>query len=264
MFAQGKIKKRLFRQVAIHIINLAAVAGSLKGQTNRLFVPFLDEESQSNVLVIRQGEQPCPTQYANTILNTNLFELNEQKLIESLFAKYKNVTTNFGPAGTVLVDLHKTNYTVKIADRTVEVENWLAKFRYTNFEAFEEIRFKPGILANFRDKSNDGYSVSFARTGGGTLLSFWEVKHGLSSGLLARFTDRYPQGGAWDFRRARFSTNSPLTEYRQYTNGLVFGRFLVWNPRNNNLLLEADFKEPYDFEKHRIDLRRAAEIRSRR
>jgi hypothetical protein len=28
----------------------------------------------------------------------------------------------------------------------------------------------------------------------------------------------------------------------------------MWNPKNNNLILEAEFKEPYNFEKHRIDL----------
>ena len=39
----------------------------------------------------------------------------------------------------------------------------------------------------------------------------------------------------------------------QYTNGMNIGKYLMWNPENGNLLMEADFKEPYDFEKHRTD-----------
>ena len=85
-------------------------------------------------------------------------------------------------------------------------------------------------------------------------MGFGEVKHGLPNGLFVRFEDLYPQGATWDFRLANF-TNSVLEEYRQFTNGLVFGKFFMWNPRNNNLMLEAEFKVPFEFEKHRTDLR---------
>jgi len=46
--------------------------------------------------------------------------------------------------------------------------------------------------------------------------------------------------------------NNTLQTYMRYTNGLVIGKFLMWNPLNNRLIIEAEFKEPYDMEKHRI------------
>jgi hypothetical protein len=84
------------------------------------------------------------------------------------------------------------------------------------------------------------------------MLRFSEEKDDSLNGLLVAFEDMHSQGKNWNFRRADFTTNSPLTEYRQYTNGMVFGKFLMWNPQNNDLMLEAEFTEPYDFEKHRL------------
>ncbi len=236
-------------------------AGILFGQSNqpgKLFVWFLDKESQSNIVVtvsdLDGRGQPCPPEYTNTLSNKNLFTLKEQKLINEVFEKYKNVTTNSGPPGTVLTGLYKTNYVIKAMNKTFEVENWIANFQYTNFDAHEQIKIGAGMLAEFRDKSNDGYEISLTRTGSGTLLGFGEIKHSLPNGLFARFTDPHAQGLTWDYKLADFS-DSHLVEYRQCTNGLILGKFLMWNPRNNNLTLDAEFKEPYDFEKHRTDLK---------
>lgn len=224
------------------------------GQTNRLYLPFLDKESQSNVVVTIWGDQPCPPLYTNILSNTNLFTPEEQKVINEVFVKYKNVTTNSGPSGTVLTDLYKTNYIVKAMGRMFTNEICVANFRYTNFEANEEVGFGAGFSAKFRNKVDDGYNVFFTRTGGGTLLTFEEVKQNLTTGLLARFDDNHPQGITWNYRLADFD-GSHLEEYRHYTNKMIIGKFFMWNPRNGNLMLEADFKEPYDFEKHRTDLR---------
>ena len=246
-------------QHIILLISLYISAESLSGQSNqgeRLFIPFLDKESQSNVLVTvnLSGEgKSCPPECTNVLSNTNLFTLGEQKLISEAFEKYKNVTTNSWPSGTVLASLSKTNYVIKAMNRDWPVENWTAIFRYTNSDASDEIRFGGSILAKFRDNSNDGYNVSFTRTGSGTLCGFGEVKHGLPNGLFVRFDDGFAQGVTWDYKLARLTNNS-LVEHRQYTNGLVFGKFLMWNPQNGNLMLQAEFKAPFDLEKHRIDL----------
>ena len=227
-----------------------------RGQSNqaRLFVPFLDRESQSNVNVSVDFsvEQPCPPEFTNVLSNTNLFTSEEQRLIKEVFAKYKNVATNSGPPGSVLTDLHQTNYIIQAVGGSFKAEDWIAKFQYTNSDAYEVITFSGGVLARFRNGAKDGYNVSFVRTGGGTLLSFSQVKHDLPNGPFVRLSDLHPQGTTWDYRLANFD-GSHLLEYNQQTNGMVLGKYLMWNP-NGKVMLEADFKEPYDLQKHRIDL----------
>jgi hypothetical protein len=236
-------------------LSLLLFSENLFGQTNqeqRLIIPGLDPASQSNVVITVcdfYGGQPCPLEYTNMLSNTNLFTPKEQKLIEGIFVKYKNVTTNSGPLDTVLIGLYKTNFIIKAMDRTAGVENWIARYQYTNSEAYEEITIGKSLSARFRTKSNDGYNMYFNRTGSGTMLGFTEIKQDLINGVLAEFEDAHPQGVDWNFRRADFS-NSRLFEYRQYTNGMVFGKYLMWNLRNGNLSIEAEFKEPYDWKKN--------------
>jgi hypothetical protein len=240
------------------IINLSFIilAANLCAQTNRverLVIPGLDPESQSNVVVtvcdIFGEGQYCPPKYTNLLSNTNLFTLEQQKTIREAFVKYKNVTINSGPPGTVLGSLYKTNFVIKAMYRTGAVENWVARYQYTNSDDYDEVTIGKSLSARFRTKSKDGYNLYFNRTGDGTLLDFIEVKHDLTCGLLARFMDMHAQGFAWDYRLADFS-NSRLAEYRQYTNGMVLGKYLLWNVLNGNLLIEAEFKEPYDWRKH--------------
>jgi len=229
------------------------LTGSLFGQ--RLFIPYLDKASQSNVIVTISGAgQPCSLEYTNKLSNTNLFTPIEQNLIKEIFIKYKDVTTNSGPSGTVLIGFYKTNHIVKDMNRTFEIENWVSQFQYTNSDAQEEIRLgEGGLFAQFRNKAGDGYSASFIQTGDGTMMRFMERKNNSINGVFAAFEDMHWQGTNWDFRLSDFS-DSRVTEYRYQTNRMVFGKYLMWNPRNNNLIMEAEFTEPYDFEKHRIDL----------
>lgn len=132
---------------------------SQTNQTSRLFFPFLDNESQGNIIVkvsdLGYG-QPCPSEYTNTLSNPNLFTPEQQKTIKETFVKYKNVMTNSGPPGTVLVGLYKTNFVIKAMNRDWPVEKWSANFQHTNSGAQERITFGGGMQAVFRDKSNDG------------------------------------------------------------------------------------------------------------
>lgn len=229
-------------------IALFAFGQNLLAQTSstgRLFVPFLDKESQSNIIVtvcnFGDGEI-CPIEYTNTLSNTNLLTPNEQKLLRNIFVKYKNFsafTTNSGPSGTVLAKLYETNISRNILGRAVTTKNWIAWFQYTNFDAQERLVFgsHSPIAAHYFPKNGNGYGLWAGKVGNDWLMQLTESKDGVANGLHASFTD------------------SVLDEYWHYTNGMVFGNFLMWNPRNNNLILKADFKKPYDFEKHRIDLR---------
>jgi hypothetical protein len=238
---------------------LLMFAGDLFGQTNqaRLFLPFLDKESQSNVIVsiYFNGNRSCPLEFTNVLSNTNLFSPEEQKLIKKVLVKYQNVTTNSGPAGTILAGLYKTNFMVKTIDGPVEIKRWVARFQYTNFEAHEMIYFGRGELeAEFRTKANDGYNTVLTAVGGGSVLHFKEVERNLLNGVCAVFNDNHDQGPTWNYWRTDFS-DARLEVYMQYTNGMNIGQYLMWNPQNGYLLVEADFKEPYDFEKHQIDSR---------
>lgn len=249
-------------QFLIFSSSLLLAIGNIFGQsnqTNKLSFWFLDKESESNITVaisdLGGRGQPCPPKYTNALSNTNLFTPEEQKLIKEVFVKYRNVTTNSGPPGSVLANLYRTNFVIKAMNETVKDENWVADFQYTNSDMHERIRFGFGMIAESRNKSNDGCDVSLTRMGGGTtLFGFMEIKHNLPNGLAVRFYDNRSQGMSWDYKLASL-TNSSLVEYRQYTNGLVLGKYLMWNPANGNLTIEAEFKESYDFEKHRTDFR---------
>jgi len=237
-------------------VSLLLPVANLLGQTNqaRLFLPFLDKDSQSNVVVsvCFNGKASCPLEFTNVLSNTNLFTPEEQKLIKEVSVKYQNVTTNSGPAGTVLAGLYKTNFFIRERNNKVEIEQWVERFEYTNFEAHEMIYFGAGIGPEFRTKANDGYNAALTCVGGGSLFHFREVKRNLLNGVVAVFYDNHDQGTAWTYAHADFS-DGRLEQYMQYTNGLVIGKYLMWQPQSGTLLYEADFKEPYDFEKHRTD-----------
>jgi hypothetical protein len=224
---------------------------ALHSTAENLVIPFLDPASQSNVVVrVCDWNAPKPPgpELTNRLSNTNLFTPSQQREIQSVLDKYSRVSTNVPPAGSVLVQLYKTNQFNGI----VRTENWVALYRYTNCAAREQIIFDPGIAASFRDDNGNGYFVSINCVGNGSLLRFAEVKRGQSTGVLVTIEDHRPQGEKWSYQRSDFKEGS-LMEYRQLTNGMILGKFIMWNPINGNLILDADFKEPYDINQHRID-----------
>jgi hypothetical protein len=225
-------------QHLLFVLNLLFFSGNLFGQTNqakRLFIPSLDEESQSNIVVtvsdLFGDGQPCPMEYTNIFFNTNFFTVAEQKLLAELPLKYKNMTTNSGPPGTVLVGLYKTNSIIAFAHITNQ--EWVARFHYTNSQAQDEVTFLDPKTASvrFQTKSGDEY---FLNMRGDSMLAFGQLKHGVANGFCASFE------------------NNHLWLYQYVTNRMAIGKYFMWNPQNNNLLLEAEFKEAYDLEKHRV------------
>lgn len=240
------------------LLLLGVCARAQPNSPGRLFIPFLDQESQSNVIVTvcDFGGMSCPRELTNTLTNPRLFSPAEQGLILNLFVKYKTVTTNAGPMGTVLAAFDRTNNIIVTPQRTVNDERFEARFQYTNSAADEELTFgKGGLYAKFRNgpQSRDGYDASFTPTSKGAYFTFAEIKHDRIDGVLARFFDDHIQGAAWSYQMATFAEND-LTEYVQYTNGLVCGKDLMWDPRDGTLILEAEFPQPYDYKRHRTDL----------
>jgi len=211
-------------------LSLLFSAGNLFGQTNQAKQPLidtLDSDSQTNIVVIRNGGwplPPCPSKYTNLISNTNLFSSAEQKLLLEIPLKYQNVTTNAGPLGSVLTALNK------------DINgHWVASFQYTNSDARDEVTFGAWKSAKFLNKSGDGYGVNMDYMVGKSaesIVLFCQLKHGMTDGLLADYYD-----------------NGHCLSWMRFSNGMAVGKWLEWNS-DGGLRLEVEFKTPYDFQKH--------------
>jgi hypothetical protein len=211
------------------IFGLLLSASSLFGQTNQTKQPlidFLDPDSQTNIIIIRNGKgsPPCPPQYTNLVSNTNLFSPAEQKLLQEVVLKYKNVTTNSGPPGSILASLNKdTN------------GYWVARFQYTNSEMQDEVTFGIEKVAKHLNKSGDGYGVSMDYMLGRSaesIFNFCQLKHGVKDGLSVDYYD-----------------NGHCLTWMHFSNDMAVGKWLEWNS-DGGLRLEAEFKTPYDFRKY--------------
>jgi hypothetical protein len=118
--------------ISLSLLISSSVVLGQKNQSEKRFIPFLDKGSQSNVTVtvadVFGDGVPCPRVYTNSLSNTNLFTLEQQRLIEDVLAKYTKLTTNSGPPGTELTSLRRTNLLIEAMGRTVDVEKWIARF----------------------------------------------------------------------------------------------------------------------------------------
>jgi hypothetical protein len=242
------------RILFIFLVCLSSLAREISAQTNqlgRLFIPYLEQASQSNIIVhvCNLAGESTTVATTNALSNTNLFTKKQRSLIEDVFTKYSHITTNNGPSGTVHRGQYRTNYEVSALNQMFAIEGWVTRFQHTNTGAIEDIVFTKGLTALYRTKGNEGYNVSFMRTGSGTMLRFSEVSNGRLNGVFVGIEHLYLQRTNWDFRLADFS-DGRLVEYRQHTNGMAFGKYLMWSARDGKLLIEAEFVEPYDWKQY--------------
>ena len=219
----------------------------------RLIFPFLRLEGQSNIVVTADFDhpKPCPPEYTNLLSNTNLFPLDEQKKIREVTLKYKNVTTNSGPVGSVFKEFGLRQ--LKYADSTgTNSQLWVACFAYTNSEDQEEIWSYYGQnIVKFRTEAGDGYDAMFRNN---FLITYMEYKHGLPDGLFVFAHD--PMYSYADEHCAMWT---------RFIKGKVLGKFIVWqmspiiygqaefkitDSTTFKIAAEADFKEPFDFLKY--------------
>ncbi|HUB87591.1 MAG TPA: hypothetical protein VMB22_06835 [Verrucomicrobiae bacterium] len=202
-----------------------------------------DAASQSNIDVIASGnmddEVPCPPEYANVVSNTNLFTLDEQKLLNGIPSGYENVTTNSGPPGTVLVGLYNRNRNK--SGRAY----WNAYFQFTNSGVRDEAVFMFGTVAtvhHIRNKAGDGFDLNIGgraldsdHIGTGVLeYSFCEIKHNVRNGLSV-----YMHG-------------DHCMQWMCYSNGMAVDKWLDWSADGSKLILWAKFKKPYDISKYEL------------
>ena len=164
---------------------LGADKASLLNQTTEMIKYFFEPDSQTNMVFI--PHEDCPLQFTNILSNTNLFTLEEQQLLNQAGVKYKDVTTNSGPQGSILTSLLKTNL------------DWcIARFQYTNSDATDEVVFRfrrgsfPPIIsaAKYRTVSGDGYNVAIGLKGDSPdvpVSEFVQFKNGVEEGLHVGF-----------------------------------------------------------------------------
>jgi hypothetical protein len=170
----------------ILVLNAAALSGRAQ-ETNRMYIPFIDESSQSNVVVTVQElfseGIPCPLQYTNVIDNTNLFTSQERNLLEKVLVKYAHITTNSGPPGSVFVSLKNAIFTnIYYLNKANSVLR--STFRYTNADATETVTFvERGFNADFRPRDGDGYYLGFLDQIHSLGLRFVQNKNGIPNGL---------------------------------------------------------------------------------
>ncbi len=210
---------------------------------------YLDENSQSNIVFSvceNKHPVPCPLQYTNRLWNTNLFSLEEQKMLKAIPLKYKNVTTNVAPAGGVMTRLDKVTFAAVYSEgNPSDIEGIATHFAYTNSNAQEDVVFfsKSDKMVKYQSTPGNGYYVHLLD---GDIAVYQELRDGVLNGLFVMM----------DNDRVEF--------WLRFTNGKATGNFYMWAPLNalsqtdgDGLSVQAKFKKPYDFLKYeqiRFDL----------
>jgi hypothetical protein len=243
-------------QYLIFCVSFLLLAGKIHSEENkaeRLIFPFLPLERQSSVLVTADLEhpKPCLPEYTNLLSNSNLFSLAEQEKLKAVALKYKNVTTNSGPYGTVFKGFAlRQEDGVKLTDKSIWIEAMntfsVACFTHTNSGAKEELAsfFNGEIIARFRTQTGDGYDVLLI---GGVINKYQEYKNGLLDGLFVEIHD--PNN---------LDDDNHCISWARFTKGKICGKYLMWDDNlDNQIVVMAEFKKPFDvlrFETMKMDL----------
>jgi antitoxin component YwqK of YwqJK toxin-antitoxin module len=203
----------------------------MTGRAEQLIFPLLAPECQSNLVITvdMNHPKPCPLEYTNTLANTNLFSAAEQRLLREIAVKYKNVTTNSGPPGTIFKMWGMRQRKFQQYSKIIPV----ACFVYTNSADREEIASLFGdqryILGKYRTPTGDGYDVIVVHD---ALLQYQGYKNGVLDGLCVQI---YGEG----------NENRCVT-WTRFSKGKAIGKFIMWGD-DGKIVAEVEFKEPFDF-----------------
>ncbi len=224
------------------------IAGAPKAFCERLIFPLLSLECQSNIIVTATVEHPkaCPIELTNLISNTNLISFDEQTRISKVIAKYKNVTTNSGPQGSIL----KKRGVRKVFTDRETTKYPIAYFAYTNSTATDEVwsLFKGATFIRSRTKAGDGYDLYLLdmsvagdqkQAADGLLVTYQEYSEGTLNGLYLGLSN------------AQDSMKTHLSSYCKFQKGKIVGPFIGWD-EDGNIQLEAQFLEPVDLLKCQV------------
>jgi len=197
----------------------------------------------------------CPPQFTNTIFNTNLLTLAQQKIIDEAPEKYNDFTTNSSLPGAILIG--------KEVSTNVSSNYCVLHFKYTNSAEYEDIIFQysssgfpkdrkelekylkgkvyeslvspvnPGLgfVVRHRFEDQSGYDFVMRPFKDKKIFSmFAETKNDKANGLVVFFQDE-PKS---------------FQEMLHFVDGKAVGRWLMWLP-NDNGLMQITIKSPMDY-----------------
>jgi hypothetical protein len=232
------------------VLCLLICGKSVFAQTNnteRLIFPFLYPEGQSNIIITADLDhpKPCAPEYTNLISNTNLILPSELNRLREVTRKYKNVSSNSGPAGSVFerwglrywkyVDLNGITNVFRVAC-----------FAYDNCDAKDEIyeQIPKCIIAKFRTRPGDGYDAYVVTN---SLIMYQEYKGGVLDGLFVMVHDPYSPNDA----------DQHIGMWARFVKGKIQGKFIAWHMNEHDggqagfkIVAEAEFRQPFDFLKY--------------
>jgi hypothetical protein len=226
----------------IVVFCLSVATSNLFGQTNhpaKKIIRSLNAASQNNIEVIASGnmddEVACPPEFTNIISNTNLFTLDEQKLLNETLSNYINVRSNIAPIGSVLVSYRATPLRVYWGTNW----QWVSHFQFTNSDLSDEVSQGGDLFRHkVRNKAGDGFDFNIVPDmprdsgfGGGSGPEGWfqQIKHGVKDGLSIEIVH-----------------GDHCSQWMRYSNGMAVDKWLIWDANKPDLILWAKFKEPYD------------------
>jgi len=202
-------------------------------EKERLVFSLVSLESQTNLVVLADDGHPqdCGAELTNVLSNTNLFTASEHAQLEIIKLKYQNVTTNYGPAGTILKGMALRQQRWRQLTNSFRV----ACFLRTNSNDLEEVSSPYDIdsyfLAKYRTPQRDGYNILFNK---GKLLAYQEFKAGILDGVWCQMYD-----------------DGKISRWVRFERGKVIGQYLSWDTWGE-IRGRTVFKEPYDLIKNAV------------
>lgn len=227
---------QLYIAISIFFLLCGETLFGQNDSSKHLVFPFLSVKSQGDIVVTADLNNPinCPISYTNLLSNTNLFSQAEQIKLNEISKKYANVTTNSGPAESEFA-----GFGIRQSSFMGDTDVFLVScFVYTNIAAKEEIDFHNDgqIVSRFRTQAGDGYDVKLID---GRLFQYQEYRKSVLEGLYIAIKISPSPGedkcGSW----ARFR------------GGKILGKFFGWDD-DGKIVIEAEFKRPFDFVKNQI------------
>lgn len=193
----------------------------------------LKPDSLTKVKMTADFEHPinCPVELTNVLWNTNLLSIEESKRIRERVTRFKDLTVDSIPSGTILQ---------KSGQRTVDVSDMgifydLTYKRYTNGSATEELTaLPPRFIVRSRDAHGDGFDASFSQNEFGLNIFYQE------------FFKNTPEGLMMILGMPDKSANINLLSLVRFKKGKAVGNYLEWG-NDGSITTSIEFSEPYDF-----------------
>lgn len=128
------------------LLLLSCVVTAQNDLPARRLLPFLDPDSQTNIVILQYPvlPKPAPRQFVGLTRNTDLFSAAEETLLQQVQMKYRHVTPGSGLAGAVVVG------------STNSAEGHSVRFQHTNSSATDTITFATQKSAQFRTEAGRG------------------------------------------------------------------------------------------------------------